>query len=226
MSTYVKEKNNKYRIYTKGGAENIKNYCKFYIDSNTGEKKVLDEKILKDLKTKIESYNNSMLRTLYTCYKDIEENDFNNINDEDDINNLILLGIFGIRDTIRKGVKEAVEKCKAASVNIIMVTGDNIETTCAIAKECNIIESNLEINIQTESNIISQENNSFICLKKDFDKRIYKKILLNPPREINGDLFYEIIGGLKCFTCKKKVMNVNAQKQKQNLKKIKNDRKT
>ena len=162
MSTYVKENDNIYRIYTKGGAEHIKEYCRYYIDSNTGEKRDLDDNIINDLMKKIENYNNSMLRTLYVCYKDIEEKEFNNINEEDDLNNLVLLCIFGIRDTIRKGVKEAVEKCKKASVNIIMVTGDNIETACSIAKECNILEKDNEINCPSEVEIINNyfNNNS------------------------------------------------------------------
>jgi len=82
-----------------------------------------------------------MLRTIYICYKDIEEKDFNNIDEEIDKNDLILLAVFGIRDIIRKGVREAVLKCKEASINVIMVTGDNIQTAHAIAKECNIIDS-------------------------------------------------------------------------------------
>ena len=53
-----------------------------------------------------------MLRTIYICYKDIREKDFYGINEELDTNDLTLLAIFGIRDTIRKGVKEAALKCR------------------------------------------------------------------------------------------------------------------
>ena len=61
-----------------------------------------------------------------------------------------------------------------------MVTGDNIQTAHAIAKECNIISHSSTL----ISNVESEEEN-----------------LRNPPIEINGDLFYEIIGGLVCSTC-------------------------
>jgi len=180
MTTFVKEKNGTYRLYTKGGAENIKKYCKYYIDSETGEKKEIDENILKCFEEKIEKCNNDMLRTIYICYKDIEENDFNEISEDIDKNDLILLAIFGIRDIIRKGVREAVLKCKEASINVIMVTGDNIQTAHAIAKECNIIDSKCVIanDLETEEDCLS-----------------------HPPTEINGDNFYEIIGGLICSTC-------------------------
>ena len=36
MTTFVKEGEDRYRLYTKGGAENINNFCKYYINSQTG----------------------------------------------------------------------------------------------------------------------------------------------------------------------------------------------
>ena len=183
MTTYVKENDNTYRLYTKGGAENIKKFCKYYIDSETGEKMKLNSEIIKKLEEKIEKCNNDMLRTIYICYKDIKEKDFNIINEENDTNDLILLAIFGIRDTIRKGVKEAVLKCREASINVIMVTGDNIQTAHSIAKECNIIEQNSSL----KNEKINEE----------------EELINNPPIEINGETFYKLIGGIYCSTCNK-----------------------
>ena len=183
MTTYVKENDTTYRLYTKGGAENIKKYCKYYIDSETGERIKLDSDILENLEKKIEKCNNDMLRTIYICYKDIREKDFYGINEEIDTNDLTLLAILGIRDTNRKGVKEAVLKCREASINVIMVTGDNIQTAHSIAKECNIIDYNSSL---AKSSINEEE-----------------ELINNPPIEINGDLFYDIIGGIYCSTCNK-----------------------
>ena len=117
MTTFVKEDKDSYRLYTKGGAENINNFCKYYINSQTGKKEILTQEIINDLESKIEKCNNNMLRTLYICYKDITKEEYENSNIYDHLDNtdLILLAIFGIRDTIRKGVKEAVLKCKEAS---------------------------------------------------------------------------------------------------------------
>ncbi len=44
-----------------------------------------------------------------------------------------------LRDTLRKGVKEAVAEVQNAGVQIVMVTGDGAETACAIATECGIL---------------------------------------------------------------------------------------
>ena len=193
MTTYVQEKNDIYRLYTKGGSENIKNFCKYYINSQTGEKEKLTQEILENIESKIENCNNNMLRTLYICYKDIAKEEFENIDinldDNLDKTDLILLAIVGIRDTIRKGVKEAVLKCKEASINVIMVTGDNIQTAHSIAKECNIIDNG--------------NDNKLIMDIKNEEEKLINNYLNNPPVEINGDIFYDIIGGIYCSTCGK-----------------------
>ena len=180
MTTFIKEKDDTFKLYTKGGAENIKKFCKYYIDPETGEKCELTNKDMKNLEEKIQNCNKDMLRTIYICYKEISENDFNEEDENIDTNNLVLLAIFGIRDIIRKGVREAVLKCKQASINVIMVTGDNIQTAHAIAKECNIISPNCSLVSDEES---------------------IEDYLQDPPVEINGDIFYDIIGGLVCSTC-------------------------
>ena len=193
MTTYIKEDDNTYRLFTKGGAENIKHYCKYYINSKTGEKMELTADILKNLEEKIEKSNNNMLRTIYICYKDIKEKDFNNINEEIDTNDLVLLALFGIRDSIRKGVKEAVLKCKEASINVIMVTGDNIQTAHSIAKECNIIDQNSS----SLTNIFKNEE---------------EQLINNPPIEINGEVFYDFIGGIYCSTCNRSTTHCKCPK--------------
>lgn len=52
---------------------------------------------------------------------------------------LILDGIVGIQDPLRRGVKKYVEQCQRAGVTVRMVTGDNIVTAKAIATNCNIL---------------------------------------------------------------------------------------
>ena len=153
-----------FKLYTKGAAEYIKNYCKYYINSETGEKKLLDQHTLKKLENKIEKCNNDMLRTIYIAYKDITSEDFENKNEDIDKTDLILLAVLGIRDTIRNGVKEAVIKCKQASVNVIMVTGDNIKTAISIAKASNIIEDDDIIFIPNDDKNKQTEDHDYLFI--------------------------------------------------------------
>ncbi|XXG64810.1 hypothetical protein AAC387_Pa05g2663 [Persea americana] len=50
-----------------------------------------------------------------------------------------LKGIVGIKDPVCPGVKESVSICRSAGVTVRMVTGDNINTAKAIARECGIL---------------------------------------------------------------------------------------
>ncbi|KAJ1290257.1 hypothetical protein BS78_02G229300 [Paspalum vaginatum] len=57
---------------------------------------------------------------------------------EDD---LTLIGVVGIKDPCRPGVRNAVQLCRTAGVKVRMVTGDNVETAKAIALECGILDA-------------------------------------------------------------------------------------
>lgn len=50
----------------------------------------------------------------------------------------------GIKDPLRDGIREAVEKCYTAGVKVRMVTGDNKNTAVAIAKEAGILAKDWE----------------------------------------------------------------------------------
>lgn len=52
----------------------------------------------------------------------------------------MLLCIFGVRDIPRKEVPDAIAKCHRAGIKVRMVTGDNIITAKAIAKDVGIIK--------------------------------------------------------------------------------------
>ena len=154
MSTFVKHDifPTGYRLYTKGGAEKVRNICKSYMDPETGDINPITDTERNFITDYIQQFNRQMLRSLYICYKDITAEEYENcdtfINAEDvtiDQTDCVFLGVVGIRDSLRNGVKEAVVKCHSAGVNIIMVTGDNIITATAIAKDCNILPDDIDL---------------------------------------------------------------------------------
>nr|DAQ97497.1 MAG TPA: Cation transport ATPase [Caudoviricetes sp.] len=53
---------------------------------------------------------------------------------------LTLLAVFGIRDEIRESTPTAIENLNNAGVQVVMVTGDNIKTADAIAKEIGLLK--------------------------------------------------------------------------------------
>lgn len=48
----------------------------------------------------------------------------------------------GIKDPLRDGIQEAVAQCHSAGVKVRMITGDNLNTAVAIAKEAGILSPN------------------------------------------------------------------------------------
>ncbi|KAF9575995.1 P-type ATPase [Mortierella alpina] len=53
---------------------------------------------------------------------------------------LVFLGLIGLIDPARAGVKESVHICKEAGITVVMITGDHIKTASAIARELGILE--------------------------------------------------------------------------------------
>lgn len=58
---------------------------------------------------------------------------------------LAFLGYVCIKDPVRVEVKGAIQACKTAGINVIMITGDSKETAISIAKELKIIPENADI---------------------------------------------------------------------------------
>ena len=56
----------------------------------------------------------------------------------------MILGMVGIKDPLRDGIRQAVEACHTGGVRVRMVTGDNKNTAIAIAKEAGILDENWE----------------------------------------------------------------------------------
>ncbi|KAL8454072.1 hypothetical protein Emed_000570 [Eimeria media] len=52
---------------------------------------------------------------------------------------LTILGLVGSLDPSRAGVREAVAECHGAGVRVVMITGDQLPTACAIAREIGIL---------------------------------------------------------------------------------------
>ena len=201
MSTVVKNENfpTGYRLFSKGGAEKVNKICTHYLDPEQGCIKPIGDQERNYITDAIEKFNKQMLRSLYICYKDISKEDFENSNIEDlDQNGCVFIACVGIRDSLRNGVKEAVEKCHKAGVNVIMVTGDNIVTATAIAKESGILgeEVNLD-NLKPED--IEEEPELTECPNRR-DEHI-KDIIQNKPQAITGNTFFVAIGGLLCSSC-------------------------
>ncbi|KAG0278399.1 hypothetical protein BGZ95_004093 [Linnemannia exigua] len=141
MSCVVKSPQGKepYRIYVKGASEIVLRSCTHYVDSE-GETKVLDEQARAKFDQIISQYADKALRTIALSYRDVSSSEFKTYNDEDSPNvKLVCLGVVGIQDPLRPGVVESVRDFAKAGVTVRMITGDNLQTARAIAKNAGIL---------------------------------------------------------------------------------------
>lgn len=135
---------NRYWMIVKGASEIVLKGCNAYIDAN-GKIQPLDSTARTHFESLISGYANQALRTIVAAFKPIShsgvaatEKPKKDTPQEDEFG-LTLCAIFGIQDPVRPEVPDAVKSCQDAGIRVRMVTGDNVATARAIAKECAIL---------------------------------------------------------------------------------------
>lgn len=136
MMTTIHKIPNGYRIICKGAPDVLLKKCtKAYTIGNV-------TKLNGNLTSQIEKQNTQManqaLRVLAIAYLDIEQLPVNL--DSKMEQDLIYVGLIGMMDPPREGVKEAVTTCRRAGIKTVMITGDHIATAKAIAKDLGILK--------------------------------------------------------------------------------------
>mmetsp|Transcript_4183 Transcript_4183/g.8680 ORF Transcript_4183/g.8680 Transcript_4183/m.8680 type:complete len:1096 (+) Transcript_4183:199-3486(+) len=131
-------------LYHKGAAELVLENCTRYLDIDGTEQPMSDRK-RREFKKMIKKFASEALRcvamahrceveklaepskcTVEECEKKLEKE-------------MCLDAIAGIMDPLRSDVVEAVATCQRAGIFVRMVTGDNLDTAVAIAKQAGIL---------------------------------------------------------------------------------------
>ena len=139
MMTTIHRIGNKYRVITKGAPDVLLQKCtKEVFEANNSSN--IRVQVLQT--GKIQADNRQMaqkaLRVIAVAYKDLDSlpSKIDSANLE---NNLTFVGLIGMIDPPREGVKEAVKTCQNAGIKTVMITGDHLETAKAIAKDLGIL---------------------------------------------------------------------------------------
>lgn len=167
MDTIIKEKD-KYILLSKGAPEIILESCEY--EYNKGEISKLTREKKEYIEAQIKSLQIHTMRVLAFAYKtikavEIEGHSSKAVLEEiaaaSDIfsleKELIFTGFVGIKDPLRKDVKEAIHIAKGAGIVTKMLTGDNIYTAVAIGNELELLDNN---NRAVESSFIDALSNS------------------------------------------------------------------
>lgn len=123
------------KTYYKGAPERLIAKAKKYIDVD-GKIKDIDFTVLNQ---KIDALADRSMRVLAFGYSESKLTE-NSINDD-----VVLTGFVGIRDDVRPDAKQAIEKIQKAGIQLVMITGDRLETARAIAKDAGLITSDSDV---------------------------------------------------------------------------------
>ncbi len=114
----------------KGAPEKVLTKCTAFYDEYGKKQSLVNTSALKE---KIEEMARRSIRVLAIATAERRSTD--ELPDK-----MTLVGLVGIRDELRKEVKDSVLELRRAGIQTVMITGDKKETAVAVAKEAGIID--------------------------------------------------------------------------------------
>ena len=119
------------KTFYKGAPEKLTAAAKKALDA-AGNEIALDQA---KLDQKINELADRAMRVLAFGYSEKSMTE-NQINDD-----LVLIGLVAIRDDVRPEARDAIHEVQQAGIQVVMITGDRLETAVAIAKDSGLISS-------------------------------------------------------------------------------------
>ena len=142
--TKLYKRDHVYMSFTKGASEVLLPLCKkiIYQDKEIELNPEIKDKVMEI----VNLYAKQGYRILSLCYKEMndippEGEEGRNISESD----LIFIGFVTILDPPRDGVKNSVEQCHEAGVDVVMITGDSPATARAIASQISIVTKDSDV---------------------------------------------------------------------------------
>ncbi|KAL7121627.1 hypothetical protein ACP275_02G192800 [Erythranthe tilingii] len=158
MSVIARKSNGGNRLLVKGAVESLLERSS-YVQLADGSIFPIDEQCRELLLTRLLDMSSRGLRCLGLAYKDdlgefsdyytenhpahkklLDPSSYSSIE-----SGLIFVGAVGIRDPPREEVHQAIEDCRGAGINVMVITGDNKSTAEAICKEIGLFSENEDL---------------------------------------------------------------------------------
>ncbi len=140
--------NRKGTFYLMGAPERVLKFAKFF--KNGKENIVLGSEVKEKIKNKIEEMSKCGLRVVAVGYKTVIADNIENeikLKEKEEIMDadFVFVGLIGLRDPVRKEVKETIKLIQHSGIRMIIVTGDHKLTAKAVAIEAGIHMKNKKI---------------------------------------------------------------------------------
>lgn len=117
------------KTFYKGAPERLLAVAKSYLDQE-GNVKPIDKAALD---AKIDALATKAMRVLAFGYSQ-EQLKENTIHED-----IVIIGLAGIRDDVRPEAREAIGEVHQAGIQVVMITGDRLETAVAIARDAGLL---------------------------------------------------------------------------------------
>ena len=122
------------KTFYKGAPERLLAKAEKYMDAS-GQIKKIDKDALDK---KIDGLASRAMRVLSFGYSEKELVE-NSINDD-----LVIIGLVAIRDDVRQEARESIAEVQKAGIQVVMITGDRLETAAAIAKDAGLLQNDTD----------------------------------------------------------------------------------
>ncbi len=121
-----------YEVNVKGAPGAVLEVCRSCLVGRDEERELSDEQ-RREWNGRAEKLGREGLRLLAVADKVVDDPD------SEPYDGLRFLGMVGLMDPPREGVREAIERCQQAGIRVVMVTGDQAETAQAIGEQVGIL---------------------------------------------------------------------------------------
>jgi Ca2+-transporting ATPase len=142
-------------VFAAGAYEVISERCVSVLDG--GRK----EHFAEDARKRFDAANVDMgrrtMRVLAVACKRIEGKEESL--EDGDVQGMTFLGLVGMSDPPREGVREAIANCRKAGIRVLMLTGDHKETAVAVAREVGIVSD--AKGVYTEHDLAAMDDAAF-----------------------------------------------------------------
>jgi Ca2+-transporting ATPase len=138
MTTLHRNNDGQHFAVLKGGPAVVLDACSTFIDVD-GETMCLDEATISRFLTANEEMATRALRVLGLAIKHFKDEDEHSSDDALE-SGYTFVGLVGMIDPPRAGVAEAIRRARIAGIRTVMLTGDQLQTGIAIARELGLGE--------------------------------------------------------------------------------------
>ncbi|CAJ35128.1 cation-translocating P-type ATPase [Methanocella arvoryzae] len=141
------------RLYVKGAPLAVLEKCTKKLSS--GRESTLREEDRERVRYANDRLSSRGMRVLAFAYRDLSQEDISDVWSL--THDLTFAGLTGFEDPIRDNVREAIQTCKDAGIDIVMITGDQELTAVAVAKELDLFHPGDEVMTGAELDLTPED---------------------------------------------------------------------